>query len=217
MLTKLLGCAVAIGLAAGVAAPVQAANFNYAGNFSQDNDVQLFEVNVTSGVGVVETTSWGTGGFDPYLTLFTQTGQYTFEENNDIDTAAGEFDARLFLTPGSYLVALTQSDNAFDLSNIADLDLDLPTLITGQGSTPNAGFEHDPHPTFTQNDTLHPTQNLICGNDGPFCGNTSGWTVTFSDVNSASPVAPVPLPAPVGLFIAALGSLGLIARRRKTA
>lgn len=216
MVTKLLGCAVALGLAALTAIPAQAADFNFNSNFSKDNDVQLFKVTVGSGVGQVQTTSWATGGFDPILTQFDSAGNYSFNENNDIDTASGKFDAQLFLTPGSYLVALTQNDNYFNLSN-PSLQLNLPTLVNGLGSVSNAGFDKDAKPTFTQGDPSDPIQNQICGNSGPFCGQTSAWAITFQGVDSATPVAPavVPLPAPVGLFVAALGSLGFVARRRK--
>lgn len=218
MVTKLLGCAVALGLAALTAIPAQAANFGFNGNFTNDNDVQLFRATVGSGVGQVVTSSWAAGGFDPILTQFDNSGTYSFNENNDIDTASGNFDSQLFLQPGTYLITLSQSDNYFNISDVNHLFLNLPgTLVNGQGSLVNPGFDKDAKPTFTQGDPDDPIQNAICGSSGPFCGNTSAWAVSFQGFDSATPLAPsaVPLPAPVGLFIAALGSLGFVARRRK--
>ncbi|MEO8223445.1 MAG: DVUA0089 family protein [Gammaproteobacteria bacterium] len=123
-----------------------ASNLSFTGNFTRDDDVQLF--NFTVGVAsTVRLVSWsyaggvnaaGTtiaeGGFDPILSLFTAAG--TFIDRNDdggdgdpagscpVATSAvtGQAWDTCFdraLDPGNYIVAVAQFDN-FHINDLGD-------------------------------------------------------------------------------------------------
>ncbi len=197
----------------------RATNITLEGNFTADDNVQLFSVSLTAPAAVDfrsygyagGTTSTGTvvprGGFDTILSLFGASGTFI----NDNDDGAGVAtdpttgltgDARITtnLTAGNYLLALTQYDN-FSIGNLAD------------------GFVETGNPNFTANPSFAP--------GGPCAGNmfrdisgsagrcrTGNWSVDFVNVANVTPVAPTPEPS--ALVLAGIG-LGLLfaARRRR--
>jgi len=200
----------------------QATNVTLQGNFTADDNVQLFSVFLAAPATVDirsygyagGATSTGTivprGGFDTILTLFSTSGVF-LDENDDgagvaTDPTTGlAGDARISanLTAGSYIVALTQYDN-FSIGNLAD------------------GFAETGHPRFTAdpdfaNGGACPGNMFrdISGTDGR-CRNGI-WALDFVNVSSVKAV-----PEPSGLLLAGVGLAVLLVvrfrnRRKATA
>lgn len=154
-------------LTAGTAA--DAADFDFNGNFANDNDVLRFNFSVgSSGTVTLLTSSWLAGGFDPILTLWDGAGNQLAEQDdgglggsqssNGVSLNYGEFDSYLAinLVAGNYLATLTQYDNFSVSSVLAD------------------GFLRDADPTFTA--------AFGCSN-GRFCEGT----LTDSNGNAVEP------------------------------
>ena len=130
----------------------RAANITLQGNFTADDNIQLFSISIAAPAAVDirsygyagGTASTGTvvprGGFDTILTLFSASGVF-IDDNDDgagvaVDPATGlAADARITanLAAGSYILALTQYDN-FSIGNLAD----------GFGETGHPNFTADP-------------------------------------------------------------------------
>jgi hypothetical protein len=112
--------------------PVRADEVSYQGNFTTDDQVQLFDFNVaTPGLVTLQTfgyaggvngagTTIAAGGFDPVLTLFDGAGNFlVMNDDGPCGTVGMDpttlncFDAYLSLdlSAGSYIVALTEYDN----------------------------------------------------------------------------------------------------------
>jgi hypothetical protein len=154
MLTR---CGILVALFAGASLPVSAGQvfFNFTGNFSLDNDVQLFTVTLdVPEVLSVWTTSGATGGFPTYLAMFDGTGQGMTQQSGD-PTCLNGFssyfngscnDAMVSEPPsglipaGMYFIALTQwnngmlgnlSDGFFWVDNINDPNFTAPYCSTG--------------------------------------------------------------------------------------
>ena len=189
------------------ASAMQASSFSFQSSFSTDDQVQLFSVVLGSNSTVTFRTygyAGGTdaagmiispGGFDPELTWYMADGT-EIGNNNDggcthVATYLGaclDSYAQVFLTAGSYTVALTESGN--------DPNGDLSTGVAEQGN-----------PTFTATGACN----------GPFCdfnGNqlNGKWEVDLLNVTSASgPGSTVPEPASILLTI---GGLALFVRNR---
>ncbi|MBV8831851.1 MAG: VCBS repeat-containing protein, partial [Acidobacteriaceae bacterium] len=212
--------AMALGTAL-VSRPARAANVALEGAIGTDDAVQLFNLTVAN-PGSVDirsygyaggTTSTGTvvpsGGFDTILTLFSASGSF-IDDNDDgagvaTDPRTGlAADARLTesLTPGNYIVALTQFDN-FSISDLAD------------------GFAEQGNHNFTANSSFAAggpcPGNMfrdISGSAGR-CRN-GNWTVDFVNVASVSAAASTPEPS--ALLLAGVGLALLLVscgRRRK--
>jgi hypothetical protein len=119
-------------LLAAAIVPANAASFSFTGSFTGGDDVQLFSFSLgTSSTVVMTTLSYAggvnsagdtiaRGGFDPILTLFDSAGALLLPNDNGFPPDVGidpltntAFDSyiELLLTPGSYILALTQYDN----------------------------------------------------------------------------------------------------------
>lgn len=111
---------------------VRADEVSYQGNFTTDDQVQLFDFNVaTPGLVTLQTfgyaggvnaagTTIAAGGFDPVLTLFDGAGNFlVMNDDGPCGTVGTDpttlncFDSYLSLdlTAGSYILALTENDN----------------------------------------------------------------------------------------------------------
>jgi len=155
----LFTCGV-FALSAGAA---KADSFTFSGNFTHDNDVQFFGFSIAGASPVavtLRTTSYGAGGFDTVLSLFTNSG-ILVEDNDDGATPDADFGAGFFLPPGGYILALTQSDNFANGPTLAD------------------GFIFD-----------GPGNESFRGGFIDFNGSqrTSAWTVTIGNVTTAAAV-----------------------------
>lgn len=184
------------------AAPVQ---FSETGTLAADDDVALFDVEVTglpasvtietvsyAGGTLVDGTVVEAGGFDPVVSIFDAAGVLVALDNDGPDAAedpetGGAFDALLApnaaFDVGTYTVAVSQYDN-FPVG---------PTLADG--------FDED-DPSFTA--------KYFC-DAGQFCDFTGdsrdpGFALDVT-------VAPVPVPAAGLLLLGALAGLTLTRRR----
>lgn len=185
-----------------------ASNITLQGNFTADDNAQLFSVALAAPAAVDfrsygyagGTTSTGTvvptGGFDTVLTLFSSSGVF-INDNDDgagvpTDPATGLLgDARITanLAAGSYTLVLTQYDN-FSIGNLSD------------------GFVEAGKPNFTADPSF--TSGGACpGNTFRDISGTAGrcrtgnWSIDFVGASSVTPVAPVPEPS--ALLIVGLG------------
>ena len=197
---------------------LEAGSFTLEGSFTHDDDVQLFDVTVATAATVDirsygyagGTTSTGTvvprGGFDSILTLFDWSGAF-LTDNDDgagvaTDPTTGRAaDARITtsLTPGSYIVALTEFDN-FSVGNLSE------------------GFAEDGNPNFTA-DPNFTTGGPCPANMFRDISGTAGrcrdgnWAIDFVNVASVGPASSVPEPGTIALLGAGLLGLALFGRR----
>ena len=200
---------------------MQAANITLEGMFTLDNDVQLFDMTIsTAGSVDVHTYSYAggvtstgkvvpRGGFDPVLTLFDSAGVFLTDNDEGsgvaTDPATGKaFDARITmdLAPGSYIVALTEFDN-FSAGNLA------------------GGFVEADHPHFTA-DSSFTTGGPCPGNLFRDISNTTGrcrdgnWAVDFIDVANVTERSPSSVPEPNTTALLGFGLIAVgFALRRK--
>jgi hypothetical protein len=169
-----------LGFLAGIAS---AADFSFTGTFSTDDQLQVFTFKVDTTSTILMRT-WGyaggtnvagqvisRGGFDPVLSLFDSTGMLIgLNEDGtgfvapDPNTGAA-FDSYLtrILTPGTYTLVLTQSDNSPNGPTFAD------------------GFHEQGNPNFTA---------MFACTNGRFCDVTTdnrngNWAVDIDNVAAA--------------------------------
>lgn len=159
MLTKHTFTAVKFATLLFCSQSAMATSYSFTGNFSNDNDVQLFNFSITSDSTAlsIHTLSLhggtnaagdiiGGGGFNPYLAIFNQLdGAWIFDTSSK---PAGE-EAIIAnygtLAAGNYILALTQFDNVAFGSNLSDgfaadyglasFDLTAFTTLGGGGSS----------------------------------------------------------------------------------
>jgi len=205
-------CSVLAILLVGISAPAVAVNFSFTGNFVNDNDVQLFNFNLLADATVtLQTFGYGggtnangdailPGGFESTLQIF----DYPSGAVNGGSILPGEVPncgprnpdpgrlgfcrdayAQVFLTAGSYQVALTQYDNLANSTNLSN------------------GFTHDGDPSFNSG---------FMGTFG-FQGD-SHWALDIVAADSASPVVGAPEPGSALLAAPAFLLIGLGIRRR---
>ena len=201
-LLSLLSC---LGTVFALPQVVLAVNLSFTGQFTLDDDVELFDFSLTAPSTVtVKTLSYGggtnaagdivsAGGFDPVVSLFDSSGLFLLEnEDGDIldvgvdPVSENAFDSFLeaSLDPGEYRVALTQFDNL------------------ALGSTISDGFAQEGIGDFTE--------FFGCSN-GSFCdadGNnrTGAWAL---DIEGVAPATQQPVPEPSTVMLMSSGLLGL--------
>lgn len=206
---KLLSVAV-LGGCLSLSAGVFAADVDFNGHFSNDNDVQLFNFSVGApGDVTIFTSSWLSGGFDPILGLWDSSGNQILEQDdgslggstvsNGVNYAYGEFDSfiNLNLAAGHYFATLSQYDNFSAGAMLAD------------------GFLRDGEPQFTSafgcSNGIFCEGSLFDSNNNPVEPNrTSAWELHFVNVDSASFSS---IPEPSTLALSGLCGIGLLAGR----
>ncbi len=185
-----------------------ASNITLQGNFTADDNIQLFSVALAAPAAVDfrsygyagGTTATGAmaprGGFDTILTLFSASG--VFIDDNDegagvaTDPTTGlAADARITtnLTAGNYILALTQYDN-FSNGNLAD----------GFVETGNSNFTANPN--FTTGGPCPGNMFRDISGTAGRC-RTGNWTVDFVNVANVTPIASTPEPS--ALLLAGVG------------
>jgi hypothetical protein len=188
-----------------------AASFSFAGNFTEDDDLQFFAFTINDPSTVTITTlsyAGGTnaagniiprGGFDPIVSLFDSLGDPVGTNNDGGCAAVGQdpvtnacWDSFLtsVLNAGSYTVVLSQSDNT-PVGTLAE------------------GFSREGQGNFTG-----PT---YVGAPGAFWDanpnqRTSAWALDILNVDTAT-ISGIPEPATGLLLTGALGILGLLRLR----
>jgi hypothetical protein len=110
-----------LGAAAGLwfGTQAQAGVLSFNGSFTADDNVQLLPFTESSpSLVTLQTSSYAAGGFDPIVTVFDATGLLIGQNDDGVgvppDPSTGEaLDAllTLSLTPGQYVVSITQFDN----------------------------------------------------------------------------------------------------------
>ena len=189
--------------------------FQFTGNFSHDNDVQLFTVHLAvPEVLTAWTTSGATGGFPTYLAMFDGTGLGMTQQSGD-PTCLNGFssynsnglcnDAMVSEPPadvipaGTYYIALTQWDNGM-VNNLSD------------------GFFYVDivnDPNFTA---------PYCNTPGYFCDpftgthDSSDWAITIQLTNpngdAAGSASTVPEPSSLLLLLSGIAGVGYCRKRR---
>lgn len=205
----------ALGLAGLPPAQAQVTPTVHTGTFTQDDNVRLFQFNVTSpGTFSLFTTSYGggtnvdgtttaPGGFDPIISLFDGAGNL-IDANDDGPQANTDpvtfsaFDSGLeeTLAPGAYTAAVTESDNFANGPTLAD------------------GFTRDGQGNFTGTDFGAPGQSFI---DASGFQRTANFTLDIAN----GPLPPPAVPessttASFGLLLMlGMGGIVVTAKRRK--
>jgi hypothetical protein len=182
------------------------------GTFSQDDNVQLFDITQsTTNDLTIYTSSFATGGFTPVLTLFDAEGNFiNVADDGSSNTGCNAllfpdptyYDAckdAFIVFPGapgsSYILALTEDDNVF------------------QGSVLSDGFSEDGTGNFT---------GINNGFGGSFkladnTQRTPDWTLNILSADptlSAQEVSGVPEPASGLLLLSGLTFLGRAIQRK---
>jgi len=214
VLSKRLG-SLSLLLVLSTASSVQAQTSTFGGNFSQDDNVQLFNFSVSgaapvtlfttsyAGGGNADGTTAPPGGFAPILTVYDGFGSFIADTQmgNTVvppDPVTGQqYDAYLqqSFDPGTYTLALTEFDN------------------TAAGVSLSEGFLRDGTGNFTGPEFLGRPGSFI-----DFTGSqrTSAWTVNFQNAGAAAPAA-VPEASTgisLGLGLLALTVAGAVRRRK---
>lgn len=183
------------------------------GSFSADDDKQQFSFSLSTSTNVTMRT-WSfaggtnangqvilTGGFAPILTLFSATGTQDFLGSDAGGVAPGSCGSRnvdpgtsfcldaymnLSLTPGDYLLVLTQYDN------------------TANGPSYPDGFLHDGEGNFTGGPFI-----LNAGNSYQ---RTGDWAV---DITTPTTTVPVPEPSTGSLLAMSIGLVVRTMQKRR--
>lgn len=188
------------------------ADFDFSGQFAQDNEVLRFNFSLgQSSIVTLFTSSWSVGGFDPILGLWDSTGQLLLEQDdsnlggtltsNGITYHYGEFDSyiNLALDAGDYIATLAQYDNFSASTLLADGFL--------RDADPNFTAAFDcPNGRFCQG-------SLLDANDDPVDPNrTPNWSLHILNVDTARPNAVTEPPTAMLLGLAGLFFLNGLCR-----
>jgi hypothetical protein len=201
----------------GCAGSVFASNFSFTGTFIYDNDVQLFNLNLSAdGSITLQTLGYGggtnaagqtilPGGFEPILQIYNASGLAVGGEIDPVgpctppqpDPARNYYchDAYapgVFLTAGNYIVAMTQSPNTPN-GNLSD------------------GFFYDGVDNQYFNNGFG---NGLTGSF--FYQGTGNWALDILNVDSASVQTTAPEPNSAVLAAAAIILAGLNVRKRRS-
>ena len=198
-------------------------SFDFTGNFTLDNDVQLFTVTLNTPAALTAwTTSGATGGFPTYLAMFDGAGNGMTQQSGDPTCQDGFSsyngnglcnDAMVFEPPlgtiaaGTYFIALTQWNNGM-IGNLSD-GFFWVDLVNDPNFT--AGFG--------------------CSGSGYFCDpftaayDSSNWAVTIQLNNPDLPVqgsaiagvSTVPEPSSALLVLGGLSSAWWVRSRKRRA
>ena len=187
----------------------QAADFDFSGTFTSDDDVLMFQFTVASTSDItIFSSSWIDGdnglGFDPILGLWDESGNLLVEQDDgDVSGSAvsngvsydyGVWDTffTTTLTAGTYIATVAQFNNFANTTQLSD------------------GFQHDGNSNFTF-DLGFGTQPMFNGVWSDTDARTGDWEFHILGVDAAV----VPLPAALPLLAFALMSLGFSVRRKR--
>ena len=207
----LLAVAVMVGICLLSATPVLAAlDFDFSGNFNQDNDIVLlnFTVGEVSTITIFS-SSWDDGGFDPILAIWDASGDLVNQQDdghnvgstlsNAVSYDHGNWDSYydVILAVGDYTASIGQFDNFAAGGNLSD------------------GFTHDGDPHFTQAFGPQPDFNGVLSSTD---GRTSDWTFHILNVEEASNPGEIPEPASFLIWaLIGLSCAGVAQWRRRRA
>lgn len=217
--SKLSALKLGLALALAAAQPAQATNFSFIGNFTHDNDVQLFSFSIGATTSVYAQTysfaggtnaagsSIAAGGFVPVLGLFAGDGTHLNNSQaasscglngnpSAADPASGACWDTFFDLPslpvGNYFITLTQFDNTAIGPNLLD------GFVYGSGIN-----------DFNGTPFLATALGLISGSGAERDGH---WALDIKFVDYA---VPMPAPTTLSLAFAGLAALAPFARRRR--
>lgn len=158
-----------------LAGSAKAADFDFSGTFTKDNDVVSILFNLSGpSTATFFTSSWVAGGFDPIVTIWDSSGLKVFEQDDGNNTGStfsnsvsynhGDWDSHFFLNlaVGSYRATITQFSNFANSDNFAD------------------GFQYDGDDDFASPPGSPPFTN----------GSTGNWAFHILNVDDARQVAP---------------------------
>ena len=199
-----------------VAAASADANFSFTGTFSTDDQVQLFDVTLTSTVTDVifqslgyaggtnaDGATIGPGGFDTFFTWYDSSGNQIGTDNDGLNDGG-------CVDVGSFNGACL--DAYFTGTLIAG---DYTLVVSESGNFPNGSFSDGFSQQGAGNFTASGTCLVFCDTFGN--ADTGAWAVDIDNVASATPeAAPAPEPSAIVLTIAGLSLLVLARPRRKT-
>jgi len=212
--------AALVGIVGLGATRAEASNFSFTGNFTTDDNVQLF----TFSVGVASNVTLRTwsyaggvnaagntilrGGFDPILAVFSSTGGLIGQNddgggNVSPDSVTGaRYDTflQVALAAGNYSVTVMQYDNFANGPNLSN-----GFIRTGQGNFTGALSSCQGNGSFED----------VTG--GPGCQRDNHWAFDILNVTDAVvvPRDGSPVPEPASLILLGSGLAAVVRQRRK--